>query len=162
MKALSVKQPWASLLVGGPLATGVKRTENRGPAVAAWARSLIGQRIAIHASKRRDMEAFEDIWHRCFGFGFEARTECPYATLGEFPLGAIVGVATLERVFAPGEALTDDEARFYVGNDLMQDGSTFGLSFGDRRHIEPIAAGGALGFWTLPDDVERQVVEQLR
>lgn len=158
MRAISIKQPWASLIAGGPLAPGIKRTENRGRAMALWARRLVGEQIAIHASKGRDMEAFEDIWQRCFGFGFDAKTECPYSTMGEFPLGAIIGVATLERVFGPGEALTEDEARFYVGNDLMQDGDTFGLSFGKRRHIEPIAIGGALGFWTVPDDVAVRVL----
>jgi hypothetical protein len=121
--------------------------------MAGFARRLVGQSIAICASKRRDVEAFRDILEGCFGFGFDAKTECPYATMGAFPLGAVVGVATLDRVFGPGEELTADEARFYIGKDLMQDGNTFGLSFSDRRHIEPIAVSGALGFWTLPTDV---------
>jgi hypothetical protein len=161
MKALSIMQPWASLIVGGPLAPGVKRTENRGRSMANFARRFVGQRIAIHASKKRDTEAFEEIWHRCFGFGFDAATECPHRTMGEFPLGAIVGVATLERVFGPGEELTDDEARFYVGNDLLSDGSTFGFSFGDRRWIEPIEASGALGFWNVTEAHEREVEQRL-
>lgn len=157
MKALSIMQPWASLIVGGPRAAGVKRTENRGRGLAVYARSLVGQRIAIHASKKRDRDAFDDILHRCFGFGFDAKAECPYATMGEFPVGAVVGVATLDRVFAPGETLNEDEARFYVGNDLLQDGNTFGLSFGERRWVEPVPCKGALGFWNVPDDVAAQI-----
>ena len=44
MKALTLHQPWASLI-----AHGVKKIETR-----SWAppRSLVGQRIAIHAGKR--------------------------------------------------------------------------------------------------------------
>ena len=160
MRGLSIMQPWASLIVGGPLAHGVKRTENRGRQMAMFARRLVGERIAIHASKKRDVEAFEDIYHRCFGFGFDAKTECPYATMGEFPTGAVIGVATLGRVFGPGEQLTDDEGRFYLGNDLLSD-DTWGLRFDEARYFAPIPCKGALGFWTVPADVERQVVEQL-
>lgn len=61
MKALSILQPWASLIVGGARSPGVKRTENRGRSVALAARPLIGALVAIHASKRRDLDAFEDM-----------------------------------------------------------------------------------------------------
>jgi hypothetical protein len=155
MKALSIMQPWASLIVGGPLARGPKRTENRGRAMAMFARSLIGQRIAIHASKKPDVDAFEDMALGNFGFGLR-RDEMPYATRADFPLGAIVGVATLGRVFGPGEPLTDDEARFYLGNDLLAD-DTWGLRFDDARWFSPIPCKGALGFWTVPADVEEQI-----
>ena len=161
MRALSIMQPWASLIVGGPLRRGVKITENRGRQMAMFARRLVGQRIAIHASKKRDVEAFEDIYHRCFGFGFDAEKECPYSTMGEFPIGAVIGAATLGRVFGPGEPLTDDEARFYLGNNLGA-GDTWGLRFDDARHFAPVPCKGALGFWTLPADVEQQVGMQLK
>lgn len=145
-------QPWASLIVGGPLAAGVKRTENRGRSMAGFARSLVGQRIAIHASKKRDMDAFRDLVDGTFGFGLK-RDELPYRTIAAFPTGAIVGAATLGRVFGPGEALTDDEARFYVGNDLLSDGDTFGLRFDDAQWCTAIeGVKGALGFWTVSDE----------
>jgi hypothetical protein len=159
MRALSIMQPWASLIVGGPLARGPKRTENRGRALAMVARRLVGERVAIHASKRRDTEAFEDIYHCCFGFGFDAKTECPYATMGEFPLGAVIGDAVVGRVFGPGEDLTKDEARFYVGNDLCV-GETWGIRFDDARWFTPIECKGALGFWTVPSDVEQRLEAQ--
>jgi hypothetical protein len=139
---------------------GPKRTENRGRSLASYARKLVGQRIAIHASKKRDEEAFLDMrsavrfpdvdsW-----FGMQPH-ELPHATIGAFPLGAIIGVATLERVFAYGDLLSEDEARFYVGGP---DGETFGLSFGARQWIEPIAnVKGALGFWQLSGEHEREL-----
>lgn len=160
MKALSIMQPWASLIVGGPLARGVKRTENRGEAVAKWAQRLVGQRIAIHASKRRDTEAYADMRKAIevsptyfFGVRYE---EMPYASEEQYPTGAIVGDATLGRVFrALDVPLTTDERRFYVGGDA------WGLRFDDARWFEPVLCKGALGFWTVPDDVERQVNAQI-
>lgn len=150
MKTLSIMQPWASLIVGGPLSPGVKRTENRTRVVAMAAHRLVGERIAIHASKKFDEDGVHSLLGGAFGF---KRTEFPYQTLREFPRGAVVGVAKLERVFDDRDTLNDDERRFYVGDH--------GLSFGERRHIEPVACLGALGFWSLPDDVERRVTEQL-
>lgn len=157
MKALSILQPWASLIVGGPLSPGVKRTENRSRAMAQWARLLVGEAIAIHASKRLDLESFEILLDGDFGF---VRSEWPYATPREFPTGAIVGTVTLDRTFGPGETLTDDEARFYIGNDLMG-GNVHGLSFGNRRWFEPITdVKGALGFWELKPEHAKRVREQ--
>lgn len=151
MKALSIMQPYASLIVGGKCSPGVKRTENRGRSMAGFARSLVGHRIAIHASKKRDMEAFRDLVDGVFGFNLK-RDELPYCTIAEFPTGAIVGAATLGRVFGPGEELTEGEARFYVGNDLLSDGETFGLRFDDAQWCTPIeGVKGALGFWTVSD-----------
>ncbi len=83
MKAITLHQPWASLI-----AHGVKDIETR-----FWAppRSLIGQRIAIHAGRTREvsrklhpgtLRAVLDL----FGNGWG----------GRIPLGAIVATALLE------------------------------------------------------------------
>lgn len=161
MKSISIQQPWASLIVGGPRSPGVKRTENRSAGMAKWARSMIGERIAIHASRSKTtlLETLEDLLDGMFEF---QRSEFPYAKPNEFPLGAIVGVATLGRVFGPGEdPLSADEARFYVGNDLCAD-DTWGLRFDDAQWLkEPITAKGALGFWRLGDELEREVAERI-
>ena len=45
MKALTLHQPWASLIAEGP-----KTVETRSWSAPAW---VIGQRIAIHAGKRQ-------------------------------------------------------------------------------------------------------------
>ena len=52
MKAITLHQPWASLI-----AEGIKTIETR-----SWApsREIIGQRIAIHAAKRKSTE--EDLY----------------------------------------------------------------------------------------------------
>jgi hypothetical protein len=150
MRGLSVMQPWASLIVGGPLSPGVKRTENRGRLLAMAARRLVGQRIAIHASKKFDEDGVRSLLAGAFGF---KRTEFPYQTLRDFPRGAVVGSAKLDRVFDDYDVLNDDERRFYVGDH--------GLSLGERRFIEPIACLGALGFWTVPSDIAGKIEAQL-
>lgn len=154
MKALSILQPWASLIVGGPLAAGVKRTENRGRSLATAARKLVGHRIAIHASKRIDEDAFVAIRDQTFGFDLQL-AEIPHAKIKDFPRGAIAGVATLGRVFDEYDVLSDDERRFFTGDH--------GIRFDDARWLrEPITCSGALGFWAVPDDVAAAVEAQLR
>ena len=82
MKAISLHQPWASLI-----AVGVKTVETRTRKPPA---GLMGQRIAIHAAKRPMKEAeYADFT--------DAMNEIGSATLDgqEFPLGAIVATARL-------------------------------------------------------------------
>lgn len=74
MRALTVKQPWASLI-----ASGVKRIENRSWRPPA---ALVGQRIAIHA-----------------GAGWDKRGERhTTARRGELPQGRVVCTAIIDRV----------------------------------------------------------------
>jgi hypothetical protein len=74
MRALTVKQPWASLI-----ASGEKRIENRSWRPPA---ELIGQRIAIHAGASWDKR----------GETFTA------ARKGELPQGRVVCTAVIDRV----------------------------------------------------------------
>jgi hypothetical protein len=70
MKALSVRQPWAWLLVHGP-----KDIENRN-----WYTNYRGW-VMIHASKTFDRSAYEEL-KKMVGLNLPA--------INEFPLGAIV------------------------------------------------------------------------
>lgn len=78
MKALTLIQPWASLIVFGP-----KRIENRG-----WEppRELIGERFAIHAGKSTERWAL-DTYHLRI-----SREGLP------LPSGAIIGTVKLEGI----------------------------------------------------------------
>jgi len=114
MKAISLWQPWASLI-----ACGAKPYETR-----HWAprRELIGQRIAIHAAKKVDpgARAFaEDIICGRLGDDHDARHDLavkitettrgiPDKLMGVFgqvvmPVGCIVCTATLDAAFLLGE-----------------------------------------------------------
>lgn len=156
--ALSVMQPWASLIIGGPLSPGVKPIENR-----TWKPSpmLVGRRIAIHASKKIDLGAIEELLDGAIE-GFQ-RAWWPYATPKEFPTSAVLGIATLVRVHV-GEpfglvdptypaGMPDDCKRWY--------GGPVGLELRDVVRIEPVSCKGALGFWRMPGDVEQAVRQQI-
>lgn len=172
MLALTIWQPWASLIVGSPPTDGCpgappqKPVENRGAMVASRAKKLLGQQIAIHAGleRRRNLDAYHEIF-KAKAFG---PVVAPYRTPGEFPRGAIVGVATLDRVIGPiseqrfndipqstidSWGLDADALRWFV--------SGYGLVFRDRRWIDPVPCNGDLGFWTLPDHVELAVADQI-
>jgi hypothetical protein len=110
MKAISLWQPWASLI-----ACGAKPYETR-----HWAppRALIGQTIAIHAAKRVDKDAIpfaEELLysqHQPGGFELADRLtatmqDTPPELLGTFgmatyPVGCIVCTARLDAAFFLG------------------------------------------------------------
>lgn len=122
MKAISLWQPWASLI-----ACGAKPYETR-----SWAppRDLIGQPIAIHAAKKVDRGATDFATDLCYGQhaseygehipqGFQlgdslhmSWDECPddlLAVFGEttMPVGCVVAIAKLEAAFQLGERTTN-------------------------------------------------------
>lgn len=132
-KALSVQQPWASLL-----AYGIKDVENR-----TWRTSFRGP-LAIHASKTFDRDALRD---RRVASVLDVMQD-------DFPLGVVVGVVDVVgccRV-APGcctseWANRDAEGHIHAARALL---------LGERP-----AARGQLGFWTLPSDVYDAVARQV-
>lgn len=149
MKAISIWQPHASLIIGG-----IKRYETR-----SWPapHSLVGQRIAIHAAKKTDdlkelteyisedddggpvdpvWEAFR---HALKGMGFVNSMEMPRGCL----LGTAILSASLptEIIAAPG-AFGD----FSPGR--------FAWHLRDIRALpEPIPFRGMQGFFEVPDDL---------
>lgn len=111
MKAISLWQPWASLI-----ACGAKPYETR-----SWSppRELIGQRIAIHAAKKVDKGAADFAEELLYGQhkdgGFDLADKLaasfgatPGTLLGAFgmavmPVGCIVCTATLDAAFQLGD-----------------------------------------------------------
>ena len=74
VKALTVRQPWASLIVAG-----IKDVENR-----TWATSYRG-RFAVHAGAKLDKEGLDE---------YSDLVE----SLGELPQGAVIGTVVLADV----------------------------------------------------------------
>jgi hypothetical protein len=177
MKAISLWQPWASLI-----ACGAKRFETR-----SWAppRDLIGQPIAIHAAKKIDREAVLFAQDLCYGQhptgGFElgdALEEswggCPDELMGIFgnatmPIGCVVAIARLDAAFQVGEAAEGTAlpaARVVRRLTSRQMPECFTVrydDFGDYaagrwawllRDVQaikpPVAMKGAQGFFELP------------
>ncbi len=146
MKALSLTQPWATLV-----AIGAKRIETR-----SWSTSYRGE-IAIHAAKgfprwakdTMDEEPFRSVLS---GYDITSGNE----TQGNLPRGAIVAVADILSVLAtddPALKLTPKESAF---GDYTPGRFAWLLVY-IRQLDEPIPCRGALGLWTVPEDVAERV-----
>lgn len=155
MKALSLLQPWASLVIQGH-----KRIETRGYRAPYW---LKGKRFAIHASKGTDfMQALEDVekdpmpdddppelvaLNRYFRPLLRGQT---------LPLGFILGTVRLiecERVGATLPRLSDQERAF--GNFAA--GRWMWHLEDPRPLAEPLQARGMPGLWLPPSEVCQQL-----
>jgi hypothetical protein len=126
---------------------GAKRIETRG-----WSTSYTGL-IAIHASKKfpdDDMDLCSD---RPFKEALQAA--CYYGP-ADLPTGSIVGTAVLR-----GCRFTQDIAHQISQQELAFgnfEPGRFGWFLHDARLIiDPIRCKGALGLWTVPEDVAEQI-----
>ena len=141
MPAITLHQPYASLIVGG-----TKLYETR-----IWAprKKYIGERIAIHAGKARTRAQLDDI-------------EIKYGFRKALPFGAVLGEATLENA---AEIIGKDDGYGGVAVEWLVKGSDPFIPIGDTGHGDfsigrwawklvdveayqpPVPARGRQGFW---------------
>lgn len=144
MKALTIWQPWASLIMAG-----AKPVEWRGWACPRW---IVGQRIAIHAGARRVTTAdIVDILGRIA----DGETSLdPILTKellltrpkGAWPLSSVLGTAIIGAPIPVLDWLRD-HAPDFLDSDRI-DHSKFAWPLTDIERFEPpIPARGAQGFW---------------
>lgn len=183
MKALTIRQPWASLI-----AHGVKTIETR-----SWSTKYRGP-LAIHAGRARPPVIDFGRWSvppvvdALCEWGQEG--ERPLLRRIDMPLGAVVTTCTLADVVpmvAPGHVppvnVATGEGRSIL---IHPDGSLWGnhcpdttvfdwqdltdqLPFGDFtpgrwaylldriEPVDPIPCRGKQGLWTLPSDIEEKL-----
>ena len=152
MKALTLTQPWATLV-----AIGAKQWETR-----SWSTPYRGP-LAIHAAK--GWTAADRNLVRADQFFGLALALAGITAGEELPRGCVVAVVDLVSVQFTGDArswpqawlasLADDERHF--GN---YGPNRYGWKLANIRRLrEPIPARGALGLWdlALPDDAEAQL-----
>lgn len=151
MHAISLWQPWASLI-----ALGVKTIETR-----SWPapEKCLGERIAIHAAKRSISQCLRDVPEVD-----RAELLAPFSRLElkVLPLGAVVATATLDRC-SRSTGIGGDGWIYAVETDGVVSGyrrvcrpDAFGDYTADRylwelKDIEPIdpaPASGRQGIWT--------------
>lgn len=131
MKALSLWQPWASLI-----AIGAKRIETR-----SWVTAYRGP-IAIHAAKRftKDEVAL------CFCEPFRScLVEAGYTNPVELPLGCIIAVAKLVEIFPTQnirDGLSGQERAFGDYTD-----GRYGWALKDIWAIKPVPTRGYQQLW---------------
>lgn len=139
MPALTVWQPWASLIVFGP-----KRVENR-----PWPipKRFIGTCIAIHAGKTMEHDVLDDpeIAEHCL---IDPGSLTPELKRNYDVRGAIIGAAIVAGCFAPGETGKGDQPQW-------RDPHQYGWIFKDIQDLEkPVFVRGKQGIWQweIPDD----------
>ncbi len=122
MRALSIQQPWASLIV-----SGYKHVENRN-----WSTKFRGE-FLIHAGKTIDKEAMRDVH-----LGIHPVTGRPFVFAGmDFPTGGIIGKARIV------DCVEESVDPFFVG--------PFAFVLADARSLPFHPCRGMLGFFTPGD-----------
>ena len=150
MKALTLWQPWASLV-----ANGAKPFEFRGWRAPS---AIIGQRIAIHAGARKptkdDLQYLQyHLWSGKDGeaasIGLHRHKAIPILAMAlrrELPFSCIVCTAVLGE---PINGLTAVESIGATLNDSDRDGTfNWGWPLTDIEPVPNIPARGRQGFWT--------------
>lgn len=139
MRFLSFSQPWLWAVLDEVADKGIENRSWQPPI------SMIGQRIALHAAKSWDDAAIP--FFIKLGIEHPARREL-------YPTGAIVGVATIDRIVTTPKMLAADQARWFFGE--------FGWVLTERiTLLEPIPMKGAQGLRHLPPEVEGPLQAQL-
>lgn len=141
MRALTLTQPWASLVI-----LGIKRLETRG-----WSTPYRGP-LAIHSSKAWTPD------DRGFARDLNQRGIIP-VTPSNLPMGMVLGTVDLVDVF-PSYAIEVTPLEDSLG-DFGPD--RFAWVLGDPRPFtEPVPARGALGLWNLPAPAPHELWNQAR
>jgi len=129
MKAITIKQPFASLI-----AEGLKTYEFR-----TWKTSYRGK-ILIHAGKSVDKEAMK----RFENYDLE------------YPLGCVIAMATLTDCVMVTQELKDElrkeNAPVYAGTTEDPEFNGYGLKLGNITKIAPVYTNGMLGLWNFEDE----------
>lgn len=144
MKALTIIEPWASLIVFGH-----KRFETR-----SWSTRYRGP-LAIHASKNTRFVRYHWEYASAHRMNLFFRG---YRSVRDFHYGCVVGVADLVEVHPTADLpVTEAERRF---GDFSSDRYAWELT-NVRRVGLPVAARGQRMLWNLPAHVEREVMATL-
>lgn len=126
MKAITIKQPWATLIM-----EGYKEYEFR-----TWKTKYRGE-ILIHAGKSLDKKAMKRFEHLNL----------------EYPVGKIIAKATITNCIKVDDELRNILARkdplVYQGviSKSSKDWNGYGFKLENIQKIEPINANGKLSFW---------------
>ena len=128
MKALTIRQPWATLIM-----QGVKRYEFR-----SWKTNFRGE-VLIHAGKGIDKEAVERLKK--------------YLPEGELPLGKILGKVNITDCVPMSEEfasmLSKENNDIYTTHSFSRN---YGFKLEDDEVFDtPIDAKGQLGFWNFEE-----------
>lgn len=133
MRAISIHQPWATMIIRGYKTIETRKHDRF--------KSLVGQTIAIHAAKRYDIDALKIVWWETLGLRGDL-TYC--AQIAAKVGGAIIGTAKVI------------DARWLTVNDfesaLCSCSGLYGLMLSDLVEFQtPIPYKGQQGIFSIPE-----------
>ena len=133
MKALSLKQPFAELILQGR-----KKIELR-----KWNTNFRGE-FLIHSSKKQDEKAMQK-FKEFLPPRFKDESQMKEFGFKELPLGFIVGKAKLigVRHYKDKEEFEKDKTKHLATSEF----GNYGFILEDVTRIKPIEAKGKLNFW---------------
>jgi len=133
VKALSIRQPWAWLIVSGH-----KDVENR-----EWSTNFRG-RVLIHAGKTMTRAEYDDAVSTALHVGYRGTVP----SREQLQRGGIVGVATIVGCVPPANRTSPWH---------MPD--QFGFQIEDAKPIPFVACKGMLNFFSVPRDVRTELLQ---
>lgn len=149
MKAISLLQPWASLVI-----LGLKRIETRSWQIAERDAGI----IAIHASKALKRPEV-DIFHT--SPFLDAFAEHDIDAISLLPRSAILGTVRVTGCHPVEKFATISARERAFGNYGNEEGQRYGWVLVDPKPLaEPIPASGKLGLWTVPADILARLSER--
>lgn len=150
MKVLSIRQPYAALLVLGPKRFEARtwKTEYRGPVL------IHASSAAVSSTMIDELQSNEETLDAVRSIGWTTES-----ALKDLPRSAIIGQVDLADVI-PSEDCEDASS---LDKDLaaFPDPDTYFWRVANRLLIEPIPINGKLNLWTLPTDLEGEVTQAL-
>ena len=134
MKVITLWQPWASLIIDGH-----KTTETR---LHDRFKKLAGKRIAIHAGKTYDPDAWRQV--NLWTLDADARKTAAPENARLLPMGAILGTADVLKADWLDMNMTSTKGALINCHDELR----FGLFLADVVMFgQPIPCGGRQGVW---------------
>jgi len=154
MRALSVMHPWAWAIAEELKNVETREWEIPGPNYSR-ARLLVGERLALHASKKLDRGGL-DLLRRLRVPGLDTARFTP-GIIATFELRAAREMQR-EDVIGAVSLRLESWARAYLAREYDFEGRTALVVGGVRRLSQAVECNGSLGFWWLPHDVHQRVV----
>ena len=132
MKAISVRQPWAWAIIHAG-----KDVENRSPDTIARWKSLVGQRIAIHASSLMPLRQWEEVAKFMNGLGVTPPQP------NQLERGAIIGFVDVV------DTVKSSKSKWF-------EKGLHGLLFANPKPISKVfVCRGNSSIFNAPDGIER-------
>ena len=154
MKALSLWQPWATLM-----AINAKRIETR-----SWSTAYRGP-LAIVSTKRFPVEARKLFWEPPF---HQDLTAAGYDHWEKLPCGFIVAVVDLKDIYPTRTSLGELNVKPVLTTPFELDygdyttGRFAWLTANCRRLAKAISVSGGQGLWEIPPQIEQMITDQLK